>query len=199
VRRRSISKARRQRALRVLPILIAAILVPLSGARAIDVEGVRFPDELQMGEAQLQLRGAGLLRYRGLVKVYVAALYLDVQAPAEEVLGEHARHLEIEYFWSVPAQRFAEATIEGLARNVDAATLEALGPRIAAFNELYEDVESGDRYSISYRPGRGTELALNGEAKGVVEGADFASALFAIWLGPSPIDDELREMLLARR
>lgn len=197
--RSSISNARCQRKLRILPILFAAVLVPLSVARAAEIEGVRFPDELQMGEAQLQLRGTGLLRYRTFIKAYVAALYVDPSAEREDVLGDRPRRLEIEYFWSVPAHRFAEATTDGISRNVDVATFQALEPRIAAFNELYEDVEPGDRYAITYIPGRGTELSLNGEAKGSVEGSDFASALFAIWLGPNPLDDDLRRMLLARR
>jgi len=42
-------------------------------------------------------------------------------------------------------------------------------------------------------------LALNGEARGFVEGDDFAAALFAIWLGPKPLDEKLRRKLLSWR
>ena len=61
---------------------------------------------------------------------------------------------------------------------------------------MYEDVEPGDRYSLTYIPGRGTELALNDEPKGVIEGADFASAVYAIWLGQNPISQSFRQQLL---
>jgi hypothetical protein len=152
-----------------------------------------------MGEAQLQLRGTGLLRYRAIIKAYVAALYLDEGTHSDEILGEKARRLEIEYFWSISADEFAKATVEGISRNVDAAALENLEASIAAFNTLYEDVRPGDRYSITYLPGRGTELELNGESKGVVGDADFAAALFAIWFGPNPLDEKLRRKLLAHR
>jgi len=37
---------------------------------------------------------------------------------------------------------------------------------------------------------------LNGRRKGVVEGTDFAAAVFAIWLGPKPIDVSLKSQLL---
>ena len=195
----SVSTAIRQSSLRILPILFAAIFLPVSVAHSAEIEGVRFPEQLQMGEAQLQLRGAGLLRYRVVIKAYVAALYLDPSTRSEDALGETARRLEIEYFWPIPAHRFAEATIDGMSRNVDSETLERLEGRIEAFNEFYEDVESGDRYSITYVPGRGTELALNGEPRGIGEGADFAAALFAIWLGPDPLDAKLRRKLLAQR
>jgi hypothetical protein len=33
----------------------------------------------------------------------------------------------------------------------------------------------------------------------VIEGADFSSALFAIWLGEQPLDESLRRQLLASR
>ncbi len=195
----SVSRVFCQRQLRILSLVFAVVLVPVSVVQSAEIEGVRFPQQLQMGEAQLQLRGAGLLRYRSVFKAYVAALYLDEATQADEVLGEVPRHLEIEYFWSIPAERFAEATIEGISRNVDAAALEELKSRIARFNQLYVDIEPGDRYSLSYLPGRGTELGLNGRPMGVVPGADFAAALFAIWLGPNPLSDGLRRELLAKR
>jgi hypothetical protein len=49
---------------------------------------------------------------------------------------------------------------------------------------------------LTYIPGKGTELALNGESKGVVEGDDFAAALFSIWLGSKPISESLKKELL---
>jgi hypothetical protein len=62
---------------------------------------------------------------------------------------------------------------------------------------MYEDIEPGDRYALTYLPGVGTELARNGRRLGVIEGADFSSALFAIWLGERALDDSLRRQLLA--
>ena len=193
----SVSRVFCQRQLRIFSLVFAVNLVPVSVVQSAEIEGVRFPEQLQMGEAQLQLRGAGLLRYRSVFKAYVAALYLDEATHADEVLGDVPRHLEIEYFWSIPADHFAQATLEGISRNVDAEALEGLRSRIATFNELFADIEPGDRYSLTYLPGRGTELGLNGRPVGVVAGADFASALFGIWLGPNPLSDELRRELLA--
>ena len=36
----------------------------------------------------------------------------------------------------------------------------------------------------------------NGKEVGVVEGLDFKKALFAIWLGEDPADDDLKEAML---
>ena len=186
----------------LLTLALATICVAGQAAPAAEIEGVRFAEQLRVGADDLRLHGTGVLRYRVVIKGYVAALYLPESFagdPARAALGDRARRLEIEYFWPIPAEKFGEATVVGISRNVDAATFEALRGRIDRINALYRDVEPGDRYALTYAPGVGTELSHNGERLGVVEGEDFAAALFAIWLGDEPLDASLREQLLARR
>jgi len=181
----------------------AALLVTLGGpavARtALEVEGVAFAPGLQVGGHHLVLNNAGLLRYRLVIKAYVAALYLGDDVTPAEALGNVAKRLEAGYFWAIDGRDFGPATIEGMRRNVDAATLEALRPRLERFAALFVDVRPGDRYALTYLPGIGTELALNGRPLGTIPGPDFAAALFAIWLGPQPLDADLKRALLARR
>jgi hypothetical protein len=86
------------------------------------------------------------------------------------------KRLELSYFWRIKGSDFGKAGDEVLARNVDPNTLEQLRPRLDQINALYETVNPGDRYALTYIPGRGTELALNGENKGIIPGADFAAA-----------------------
>ncbi len=160
------------------------------------VEGVTFSDRLSVEGRDLELRGAALLRYKIFLKAYVAALYVEPTARPVVALHELGLRLEIEYFWSIPASGFADATREGIARNVDDATYLALEPRIERLNELYRDVQPGDRYSLTYVPEVGTELSLNGARLGLVEGEDFAAAFFDIWLGEEPLDASLKANLL---
>jgi hypothetical protein len=183
----------------IIALAIATACLGAHRALGAEIEGVEFPDRYRWSGEQLRLNGTGLLRYRVFIKGYVAALYLGERVAPERALEDVPRRLEIEYFWSIPSDAFADITIEGMARGVDAEALEGLRDRIEQLNALYEDVEPGDRYSLTYVPGIGTELALNGEPKGVIEGADFSSALFAIWIGERALDDSLREQLLARR
>jgi hypothetical protein len=182
-------------------IAMGVALSCLSGhVGAAEIEDVRFVDRLRVGNEQLRLYGTGLLRYRGLIKAYVAALYLSESFGDEltprTVLEDAPRRLEIEYFWAIPAEGFAKATVEGISKNTDRETFESLRDRIDRLNSMYEDVEPGDRYALTYVPGLGTELALNGRRLGVIEGAGFSSALFAIWLGERALDDSLRRQLL---
>ena len=78
-------------------------------------------------------------------------------------------------------------------------TLERLRPRIDYHNSLYVDVQPGDRYSLTYIPGKGTVLALNDKPIGTIEGADFAAAIFSIWLGAKPMDTKFKRSLLGMR
>jgi chalcone isomerase-like protein len=72
-------------------------------------------------------------------------------------------------------------------------------PRIEYHNSLYVDVKPGDRYSLTYVPGQGTKLRLNGVERGTIEGADFAAAIFSIWLGAKPMDNKFKRSLLGMR
>jgi len=167
-----------------------------SDAFSAEIEGIVFDDTYSAGDTVLEARGVGLVRYMGFIKVYVAALYLKKEVPSKEVLSDTPMRLEINYFRSFTAEDFARSTSEMISRNVDEKTFEKLRSAIEKMNSLYEDVKPGERYSLTYLPGRGTELALNRVPKGVVEGAEFASAMFSIWLGKNPISDSLRESLL---
>jgi hypothetical protein len=163
-----------------------------------EIQGVRFGDEVRAGAVALRLNDVGLLRYRYVIKAYVAALYLGDGARADDVLADVPKRLEIEYFYAIKAAGFANATIEGIAANVSPEALAKLRPHIEQMNNFYRDVKPGDRYALTYLPGVGTELALNGAALGTVEGAEFAAAVFAIWLGPRAIDESLKTQLLGR-
>ena len=77
----------------------------------------------------------------------------------------------------------------------DTIAWDVIQSRIDAINALYEDVGPGDRYALTYLPGRGTELSRNGVSKGIIEGADFAAAYFKIWLGRKVARPELRDAL----
>jgi hypothetical protein len=136
------------------------------------------------------------MRYRVIFRGYVAALYLAEGVAPARVLADVPKRLEIEYFWGIDGSAIREAGEQILARNVSSEQLAALGPRLERIGSLYQNVEPGDRYALTYLPGRGTELAKNGVPLGVIPGADFASAYFAIWLGDRPIDAPLRDQLL---
>ncbi len=173
--------------------------VPVFPAGAAQVQGVSFTPVYQEAGQTLELTGAGLLRYMGFIKAYVGALYLPPGVEPKDVLSDTAKRLEVEYFHAIDGKDFGPATIEGISRNVDKDTLARLMPKIEYHNSLYVGVQPGDRYALTYIPGRGTVLTLNGEPRGTIEGAEFAAALFSIWLGPKPLSRSFKTALLGKR
>lgn len=178
-------------------LLLLSCIFPAS-QQAAEINGTNFDDYLSVGNTTLNLTGVGLLRYWGF-KAYVGAFYLEEGVKVENALMVGAKRIEIEYLRSIRGKDFGPATDKVLAKNLAPDTLERLRPKIDYHNSLYEDVKPGDRYSLTYLPGRGTELALNGQPKGTIEGADFAKAIFSIWLGPEPINESFKDQILGQK
>jgi hypothetical protein len=177
-------------------LLILVFVAPSPNANSTEIGGVFFEDHVFVGNTLLSKRGAGLFRYLGIIKAYVGALYVEDGKQIQELLNNSAKRLEIEYFLDIKGDDFGPATNKLLARNVDPEILAGLQDRIDKHNALYEDVQPGDRYSLTFIPGKGTELALNGEPKGIIEGDDFASAIYSIWLGKNPISHSFKNQLM---
>ena len=180
-----------------LILILTASAAPV-GAAAV-IEGIAFQETYRAGATELQLKGTGLLRYMIFIKAYVGAFYMLPGETPQNALGATPRRLELEYFHAIAAADFAEATTQKINDNVSPESMALLEGRLETFNAMYRDVRPGDRYALTYLPGRGTELSLNGQSLGRIPGDDFATAVFAIWLGQSPIDKTFRDHLLGLR
>ncbi len=157
-----------------------------------------FPEAVETNGARMTLRGVSLLRVGYIFRVYWAALHVGETHPAGAVLEDVPKRLEIHYLRRIAASDLIQAGDDALRRQVQPEQLERLRPRMDAINRLYRDVKSGDRYTLTYVPGHGCELALNGAVLGRIEGADFASAYFGIWLDPRTDYKEFQTGLLGR-
>lgn len=173
--------------------------MPPSHAQALTVENVTFADSIQSGPLTLPLHNAALLRYLKFIKAYVAALYLPEGVKPDKVLSDVPKRLELHYLVSIKGPDFGKGAEPTLRLNQTPAELANLRDRIDRINAIYRDVKPGDRYALTYLPGRGTELTLNGTPLTVIEGADFAAAYFGIWLGRNSINDDLKRELLKGR
>ena len=180
-------------------LICTLLLAGISPSHALTLENVTFADSVQAGTVRLPLHKAALLRYLIFIKAYVAALYLPDGVKPENILTDVPKRLEISYLVSIKGIDFGKGAEPVLKRNHSPAELGLLRSRIDRINSVYRDVKPGDRYSLTYLPGRGTELALNGAPLTVIEGADFAAAYFGIWLGREPLDEKLKRDLLGSR
>ena len=183
-------------------VLAAAALAAAPPPPAIPeviVDRAAFARAVEQGGTPLLLEGAGLFRWKRLVKVYAAAHYVGAGAAGAPLDADVPRRLEIAYLVGIEGPDFGKAADELLRESFPPEVMSALRERLDRLHAAYVDVRPGDRYALTYLPGRGTELALNGTPIATIEGADFARAYFAIWLGEKPIDRGLRDALRGAR
>jgi len=183
---------------KIIVFMITALFVtaPSIANVTVDVGGVSFKNSLDAMDQRLHLHGAGLLKYMVFIDAYAGALYLPESVHADHVLKPVPKQLVLEYFHNIKGKDFASATRKKIADNVTEAQVKVLQSRIDDLAGLYRDVKPGDRYALTYVPGEGTMLSLNGETLGTILGEDFSSAVFAIWLGDNPIDHRFKNQLL---
>jgi hypothetical protein len=174
--------------------LASAPIVPAIGATCEDVE---FPDGVSADGRALVLNGLGLRKATFLnVEVYVAGLYLPQKSTdAGRILGTGQDwRLVLRFVRDVDASDMREAFQEGFEKT--GADLTPLRERIDAFTGMLVDFKEDDAVWFTNDPANGVEVVVDGAAKGTVEGADFAAALLAIWLGPEPPNRGLKSGLL---
>ena len=185
----------RQLTANIIPVLmVITVLAPLQNIA--HANEIHFDDRVNAGDHNLIIKGTGVLRYLKFIEAYAGALYTLPGLDPGEILTDTPKRLEVEYFYTIKGEDFGPATYKGLGKYLNDEELDRLRERIEYHNSLYKDVEPGDRYAITYIPGVGTELSLNGQPLGMIEGEDFASALFALWLGEKPFDKRFKADLL---
>jgi Chalcone isomerase-like len=189
----------RARLSRGLAAAIAVVALGGGAVEAAEVAGVTFAGRVRAGEQALVLVDVAALRWKLVFRPYAGAFYIAPGVEPGRWREDVPKRLELAYFYSFAGKDFGPAGEEVLARNVAPEAMAALRERLAEIARLYVDVVPGDRYALTYLPGRGTELAKNGHPLGVVAGSDFAAAYFSIWLGEDPISAAFRDRLLSKR
>jgi hypothetical protein len=65
---------------------------------------------------------------------------------------------------------------------------------VACFNGL----KNHDVYDFAYIPGKGVEVSRNDKVLSLIQGDDFKKALYGIWLGPKPAQNDLKDRMLGK-
>lgn len=167
-------------------ILAAALSLAAVSATAATVAGAKIEDTTIVNGQSLVLNGTAL-RKKFVVKVYVGALYLpSKQANAAAILAADASRRQVMHFLhDVDKGKMAEAWEDGLKDNTPHASAEVK----TAFKTLstwMEDMKEGQRIVLTYAPGTGTTVEVNGKTKGTLGGKAVADAILNTWVGPKP-------------
>lgn len=173
--------------------LILGVFFLASPLPAATVRDVGFADQIPVGNENISLHGVGLLKWKYLIKVYQVALYKPENIPVEKILTDIPKRLEYYFFVGMKASDFQDTGFQLMAQNVGEKKARSFSAELEKLNSFYRDVSEGQRYTLTYMPGKGLEMALDGEILGTVSGSGFAAAYLSIWLGPEPVSKSLQE------
>jgi hypothetical protein len=167
-------------------IILIAILLMVAPTFAGELKGVKMDDSITVAGKKLVLNGMAL-RKKFIFKVYVMGLYLPAkEKSAEKILKADTERVGVMHWVrSVGTGKINSGWYEGLEDNTPGYSKE-LKKKFDKLSAYMDPVKDGDRIVFTYIPSKGTEVKVKGKVKGVIEGKDFADALFACWIGKDP-------------
>lgn len=172
-------------------------------ALALDVAGMNFPDEAQVGGKPVQLNGAGV-RYKAMFKVYAAGLYLPrkTDSPLEATATDGPRRVRIAMLREIDSAELGKMFARGMEENADRASMARLLPGILRMSQVfstYKKLNAGDSFQVDWVPGTGAVLTIKDKVEGEpFREPEFYQALLRIWLGDKPADWKLKDALLGK-
>lgn len=163
------------------------------------VSGVKVDDKLSLEGKDLTLNGAGL-REKMWIDLYVGSLYVTKKSTnAQDIIdSKDAAAIKLNIVSGmITSDKMISAVNEGFenSTNKNTAPLKAKIDKFKGF--FKEKINKGDSFIIMF-DGKETIVYKNGSKKGSIEGHDFKKALFGIWLGKKPADDDLKDGMLGK-
>jgi hypothetical protein len=171
--------------MRIVPTALLALSLTLP-AGAASLAGVTLPDKAEVGGQTLVLNGLAL-RTKFFIKVYVGGLYLhQKEKTAAKVLSEDVpRRMVMHFLYGVSKDQMCDAWKEGLEQNSPKAGAD-VKKSFTTLCAWMEPIPKGNELILTYTPGKGTEVQVNGKTKGALEGKATSDAVLGTWIGPDP-------------
>ena len=198
-------------AARLGPVLMSVLMSVLTAgagtaqaqAQTVDLAGVKYLPTAQLGGSTLALNGAGI-RYKFIIKVYTAGLYLGSKAGTPEAVlaAPGPKRMHVVMLRDIDANELGRLFTRGMQDNAPREEFSMSIPgtlRMADIFSAKKKLVAGDNFSVDWVPGVGTTVLVNGKAQGdPVKEPEFFNALLRIWLGSNPADRALKDALLGR-
>lgn len=191
-------------------LLAAAAAFSLAGAlpafaqqapAAVELAGVKYPPSVQVASSNLVLNGAGI-RYKFVIKVYTAGLYLQAKANTPEAVlaAPGNKRMHVVMLREIDGNELGKLFTRGMQDNVPRDQFSKFIPGMLQMADIFSTrrkLNAGDAFSVDYVPGTGTQVLVNGKPTGeIIKEPEFFNALLRIWLGTSPADHALKDALL---
>lgn len=179
-------------------LVLLAIFSFMFSQAQVQVGDATLPNTMSIVGADLVLNGAGM-REKIVFDLYAGGLYLQSKTTdAKKIISADetmAMKLHI-VSGLVSSKKMTSAVDDGFQASMNG-DVSSLADKIETFKGFFSDeIVKGNIFDITYIKGRGSVVYKNGKEIGVIEGMDFKKALFGIWLGTNPADDDLKEAML---
>ena len=183
---------------RIFGTVLAGAFLLSSAAFAGELGSVKLPDSITVGGKTLKLNGMGLRKKFGF-KVYVGGLYLETPSKdaAAILAGDTAKAVTMHFIRDVGKDKMLDAYKEGFENNAKD-KVAAQKANIDKFLSLVTDMKDGSEVTYAYDPAKGVSVIAGGKTLGTIEGKEFASAVFSLWLGPKPPSEDFKTGLLGK-
>lgn len=184
-----------------LALALGGLLIAAGAMAAVDIDGVKLEDTVDVGGAKLQLNGAGI-RTKVIFKVYVAGMYLPQKtSTAQDVIGGAGpKRIALTFMRNLEGSDMSKAFVEGIEANTPAGDMAKLQPNIARVNALFaahKELKKGESVLIDLIPGTGVVFTINGKAEpDPIKDTEFYASLMRIWFGEKPADGKLKAAML---
>ncbi len=148
--------------------------------------GKAFPDTVRVDKHLLQLNGISVYRKFG-IPVLIAGLWLDHRERDAAIIlrSDLPRRYVTRFLHRVSGKRIRDAWTKGLDANSPRANAE-VRQQFRTLCSWARDFLPGDEITVTYIPGLGSSVDIDGVNKGMFAGKGFADAYFACAIGPYP-------------
>jgi hypothetical protein len=141
------------------------------------------------------------------VKVYAIGFYVSDTALAGRLAKFRGRTTSPDFYRELVTGDFPKEVVmtfvrEATAEQVRDAFYESLPgvdrARLDVFSSHFGAPHAGDTYVVRWAPGGVLEFTAKGQAKPPINDPAFTTAVFAIWLGEKPIQEDIKRDLVSR-
>jgi hypothetical protein len=178
-------------------LLILFSVISLLSQGQTKIEGIVFPNTINAGKDKLVLNGGGM-REKYWIDMYVGALYLSVKSKeADKIISSNtSQSIKICIVSSlITSESMLEAVDEGFVKSTGGKQATYKN-EIATFKKAFSNTFAvGDVFDIVYTADK-LSIYKNNVLKSEIAGLEFKKAVFGIWLGKDPADDDLKDGML---